>query len=232
MQVLSSSSLLDLWDRGCQLHSIDQGLLALSVAFPETPYQMVADWPLGQRNRALAELRWSWFGPMLEGWASCPKCAEQLEFQLDTRSLTAIEAPGGEPIVVNGRSFRLPTSRDVARAASEKDPQSAAVCLLESCRIEEGEGTLSEGELEIVGDRMAEADPLAETRLSLLCPNCGNAWEDSVDIAQFLWADIDARARRLLREVHILGCTYGWSEKKILSLSDRRRAVYLGMAQA
>jgi hypothetical protein len=232
MQVLSSSSLLDLWDRGCQLHSLDQGLLALSVAFPETPYQMVADWPLGRRNRALAELRWSWFGPMLEGWALCPKCAEKLEFQMDTRSLTAIEVPANEPIVVNGRSFRLPTSRDVARAASETDPQCAAVRLLEACRIEEGEGILSEDDLELVGERMAAADPLAETRLSLLCPNCGNEWEDSVNIAQFLWADIDARARRLLREVHILGCTYGWSEKEILSLSDRRRAVYLGMTQA
>jgi hypothetical protein len=232
MQVLSSSSVLDLWDRGSQLHSLDQGLLVLGAGFPETSYQTLADWPLGRRNRALAELRWSWFGPNLEGWASCPKCAEKLEFQLDTRSLTEIDAPDSEPVVVNGRSFRVPTSRDLARAAGETDPQSAAVRLLEFCRLEEGEGTLSEDDLEAVGERMAAADPLAETRLFLVCPNCGNEWQDTVDIAQFLWADIDARARRLLREVHILGCTYGWSEKEILSLSDRRRAVYLGMAQA
>jgi hypothetical protein len=233
MQVLSSSSVLDLWDRGSQLHSLDQGLLALSVGFPETSYHALGDWPLGRRNRALAELRWSWFGPNLEGWASCPQCAEKLEFQLDARSFTALEEPGPEPIVVNGRSFRLPTSRDLARTAGETDPRSAAVHLLEACRLEGGEGSaLSDDDLEEVGERLAAADPLAETRLSLVCPKCGNEWDDNVDIVTFLWADIDARARRLLREVHTLGSAYGWTEKEILSLSDRRRAVYLGMAEA
>jgi hypothetical protein len=154
-----------------------------------------------------------------------------LEFQLDARSFTALDAPGTERIVVNGRSFRLPTSRDLARTAGETDPQSAALRLLEACRVEEGEA-LSEDDLEAIGEKMAAADPLAETRLSLVCPNCSNRWEDTVDIAAFLWADIDARARRLLREVHILGSAYGWTEREILSLSDRRRAVYLGMAQA
>jgi hypothetical protein len=235
MPVLSSSSVLDLWDRGSQLHSLDQGLLALGVGFPETSYQTLADWPLGRRNRALAELRWSWFGPQLEGWAACPQCAEKLEFQLDARSFATLEAPGPEPVAVNGRSFRLPTSRDLARAAGETDPQSAALRLLEACRLslEDAEGeALSLDDLETVGEEMAAADPLAETRLSLVCPNCGNQWEDTVDIAAFLWADIDARARRLLREVHTLGSAYGWTETEILSLSDRRRAVYLGMAQA
>jgi predicted RNA-binding Zn-ribbon protein involved in translation (DUF1610 family) len=231
MPVLSSSSVLDLWDRGSQLHSLDQGLLALSVGFPETPYQTLADWPLGRRNRALAELRWSWFGPHLEGWASCPKCGEKLEFQLDARSFATLDAPGPEPVMVDGRCFRLPTTRDLARAAGEADPQSAALRLLEGCRLEEGEA-LSDDDLEAVGEKMAAADPLAETRLSLVCPNCGNQWEDTVDIAAFLWADIDARARRLLREVHTLGSAYGWTEREILSLSDRRRAVYLEMAQA
>ena len=206
-------------------------MLALSVAFPETSHQILADWPLGRRNRALAELRSSWFGPILEGWASCPQCAEKLEFQLDARSFAALEAPGTEPVVLNGHSFRLPTTRDLARAASESDPRSAAIRLLEACRLEDGE-ELSDADLEAVGEKMAAADPLAETRLSLVCPNCGNHWEDTVDIAAFLWADIDARARRLLREVHTLGSAYGWTENEILSLSDRRRAIYIGMAQA
>ena len=232
MPVLSSSSVLDLWDRGSQLHSLDQGLLALSAGFPETSYQTLADWPLGRRNRALAELRWSWFGPHLEGWASCPQCAEKLEFQLDARSLTAIEAAGPEPVVVNGRSFRLPTSRDLARAAGETDPQSAALRLLEACRLEEGEGRYRKTTWRRSARRWRRPIPWRKRACRCVCPNCGNQWEDTVDIAQFLWADIDARARRLLREVHILGSAYGWTEREILSLSDRRRAVYLGMAQA
>jgi hypothetical protein len=233
VRALSSSGLLDLWDRGFPLHPLDQGLAALSAAYPETPHVALAEWPLGRRNRALAELRASWFGPRLEGLAACPQCGENLEFELDTRSLTELEAPATGPIVVNGTSFRLPTSRDLAGAARETDPRSAAIRLLEACLLDENQRpTWSDDDLEEIGDQMAAADPLAETQLTLLCPQCGHTWADTVDIGIFLWAEIDARARRLLQEVHTLGSAYGWTEGEILSLSERRRAVYVRMVQA
>ena len=50
------------------------------------PARDLADWPLGRRNQALAELRCSCFGPRLEGWTACPRCAEKLEFQMDART--------------------------------------------------------------------------------------------------------------------------------------------------
>ncbi|HUD55174.1 MAG TPA: hypothetical protein VMR02_08095 [Terracidiphilus sp.] len=43
---------------------------------------------------------------------------------------------------------------------------------------------------------------------------------------------IEARARRLLYEVHTLAAAYGWSEREILSLSAPRRALYLEMVRA
>src|SRR5580658_3509073 len=99
MRALSSADLVDVWDRGSSLHPLDRGLALLHTALPET-YQHVADWPLGRRNQALAELRGACFGPRLEAWTACPRCTEKLEFQMDTRSLMGTLAPIPETIEI------------------------------------------------------------------------------------------------------------------------------------
>jgi len=233
MRVLGNADFLNLWERGAGLHPLDRGLLALRTAVPETSGDSVADWPLGRRNRALAELRCTSFGPNLQGWLACVRCGEKLEFAMDGRALIDVAGqPSSEPIVLRGHSFRLPTSRDLARAARESDPRQAAICLLESCRVAAGEPLdWSEEDLEEAGQKMALADPLAEIRLTLHCPSCGNQWDETLDIAAFLWAEIEGRARRLLLEIHAIASAYGWTEREILSLSEPRRALYLEMAR-
>lgn len=79
---------------------------------------------------------------------------------------------------------------------------------------------------------MAAADPLAETLLSLHCSDCGSEWQETLDLVAFLWAEIEARARRLLLEVHAFASAYGWTESEILSLSGNRRALYFEMVQS
>jgi hypothetical protein len=213
---------------------------------------------MGRRNKALAELHSVYFGQNLQGWISCASCGEKLEFELDGRVITVEELnndEGSRPdetIVVNRGTFRLPTSRDLAKAAQETDPRLAAIRIVENCRIEprphpgtstEDGGTSgqvpdlrseswSDEDLEEIGDRMASADPLAETRLTLHCPKCENHWEETLDIVSFLWAEIEARARRLLLEIHTLASAYGWTETEILSLSENRRARYVEMVQS
>jgi hypothetical protein len=49
------------------------------AAFPESRRESIADWPLGRRNRALAELRCATFGRWLRGWTACEQCGEKLE---------------------------------------------------------------------------------------------------------------------------------------------------------
>jgi hypothetical protein len=226
-----------LWERGARLQPVDRGLLALCAALPDTTGQELADWPLGKRNKALAELRSCCFGPMLRGWMSCGQCGENLEFEVDGRVFSGGEAnrdaATSEPIVVHELSFRLPTSRDLAGAARESDVHSAAVCILERCRLDGG-GTRqwSDEQIEKIGDRMAMADPMAEIRLTVRCPNCGRESQETLDIAAFLWAEIESEARRLLLEVHTLATAYGWTEHEILALSDSRRALYLEMVRA
>ena len=129
--------------------------------------------------------------------------------------------------------FRLPTSRDLAQVATSSGEQQAAIQLLELCRIGGVESSGWTDEIiEKVGESLATADPMAETRVALTCPACDHAWNDSIDVASFIWAELEARARRLLWEVHSLASAYGWSESETLALSAARRAMYLEMVRA
>ncbi len=77
--------------------------------------------------------------------------------------------------------------------------------------------------------QMAQANPQAEVNLSLSCPSCACQWQAVFDIASFFWTEIDAWARRLLRDVHRLAVAYGWRESDILAMSPLRRQLYLNM---
>jgi len=233
MNDLTSADFLNLWERGVCLHPVDRSLLALSLANPETTYDRLADLPLGARNRALAELRSSCFGPGLEGWTTCEQCGEKLEFRFDARTLAAAAQSNTPTVEMGGHTFRLPTSRDLARVSRETDSRTAAARLLDACRLGVGNAPpWSDAELKEAGERLAEADPLAETRLTLDCPACGRRWDETLDVGAFLWAEVEARAKRLLLEVHTLASAYGWSEGEILALSEARRAYYIEAARA
>ena len=243
MRAVTQADLLALWESGRALHPLDWGLLAVNTMFPGTQPDSAADWPIGRRNRALVEMQLACFGPALRGWTSCRRCADKLEFALDGLALTESPLPKqGEPIVVSGRTFRLPTSRDLARVAAGGDPRKAVVALVEMCRINGEAGPVeqsfsteidwTEEDLDAIGDKMALADPLGEIILHFDCPECGESFDDNLDLPTFLRAEIEGRAKRLLREVHMLASAYGWGEAEILSLNPARRQFYLEMVLA
>jgi hypothetical protein len=230
MRVLSNADCLDLWEHGSRLQPLDRGLLVLRAAFPETPSEAVAEWPLGRVNSALAELQCACFGRNLQGQISCPECAEKLEFQMDAQALLTNERESVSSITVGLHSFRLPTTGDLARASREPDTRSAAIQIVESCRMDSGDAAeWREEDLEEIGEKLSAADPLAEIRLTFHCAKCGCQWQEDLDIAAFVWTEIATRSKRLLMEVHTLAVAYGWSEADILSLSEPRRAAYLEM---
>jgi hypothetical protein len=257
MRSLSDRDLLRLWEGGLRRHPLDRALMILATVFPEASFDQIADWPLGRRNRALIEMRSGCFGPGLAGWTSCACCGEKLEFELDSRvmmpeaSAPETDLAMNNPIVVARGSFRLPTSRDLARVAPERDPRAAVVGILESCRItlpqssdvadalsesraadDDIGDSWTEAEVEEVGELMAQADPLAETRVTMKCPKCGHGWDETLDIVAFVWSEIEARAKRLMLDIHTLASAYGWTEREILSLGDNRRVRYVAMVQA
>jgi len=237
MRALSQADCLALWESGQGLHPLDQGLIAIQTAFPETRNESVADWPLGRRNRALAELRCSLFGRWIRGWSACEACGEKVEFGVDGAAISSHSTPDSEvKLQVGDRAFRLPNSRDLAQISTEADPEKAAGRLLELCFVspahEEHPAELSEQELELIGEKMAEADPLAEILLHFDCPVCGHSFDQPLDVASFFWAEIEGRSKKLLLDVYALAASFGWSESEILSLSPVRREFYLQMVRA
>lgn len=236
MHALSNSDFLALWERGRRLHPMDQGLLAIAAAFPESLQASPADWPLGRRNLALLELHRACFGPGLRGWASCAQCGEKLEFELDSQLPLVRKATCGmateETIEIDQQLFRLPSSRDLAKLVTECDSHKAAARLLESCWRGNGEvPAWSDEEIEAAGEKFSAADPMAETRMTFQCPECGERCDETLDPPSFVWSEIEARAKRLLAEVHTLASAYGWTEEEIIALSDPRRSLYLEMVR-
>ena len=236
MRALSNVDFLSLWEAGHRLHSLDRGVLAARALLAEPGEESVADWPLGRRNEVLAQFHNQYFGAALQGWTECERCGEKLEFTVDCRSL--IERQQGrseQPVIVGDSVFRVPTSRDLARVAGEPDASSAAMRLAELCRIDgtsDGEASWSHKEMEELSEKMSEADPLAEIMLSFACPACEAMREQTLDLPEFLWAELEAFVKRILNEIHILASCYGWSEAEILALSEGRRAIYVQMVQA
>lgn len=234
MRVPTQADFLTLWEIGRLLHPLDQAVLTVEAAFAQE-VENVADWTIGQRNRALAELHRACFGGSLRGWTACRDCEEQLEFEINARALIETGASSSEQSVfVDGQSYRLPTSRDLAALIHERDPIIAARRLLEQCCTAQkrSANAWNEEQIDAIGQSMAAADPLAEIMLSFDCPSCGSHFEEPLDLPSFVWAEVEGRVRLLLFDVHTLALAYGWSESEILSMSAARRELYLEMLRA
>ena len=246
MRPLTAAELLNVWERGQAEPPVRQALALLAAACPETPSDEIARLAIGRRDRLLLELRERTFGPRLVSVAACPACGERLEVEVAVRDLLVEgDDPAGEAsraLAADGWQvrFRPPHSLDVlalAEGGQDRDPGAArrrllAGCLLEARTPDGGEAhaaDLPESVLQAVAGAMAAADPQAEIELALTCPACAHAWLALFDIVSFFWTEIDAWARVLLQEIHVLASAYGWREPDILALSPWRRRAYLEM---
>jgi hypothetical protein len=244
---LSPINLLSIWERGRLALPVERALLLLEAVLPSEPNGSTSSWTIGQRDAALFELRRDLFGDVLECVTRCQACMESLELVLHTDELLALRGDlrvssvsGGERVPqldvdIGGRSIRvrLPTQEDVLAVARAGDD---GVALLERCMLDAPSGagvdTMSPEIIDSISTAIAEADPLADLELAVVCPACGNRWTASFDIASFLWSELESWALRTLREVHALASAYGWREADILSLSPARRAAYLELVRA
>lgn len=230
MSAPASSQLLALWELGERRHPLDRALLLYSFAAPETPAESLADMPLGTCNATLMRWRQEVFGTRLSVWADCPACGERMELELDSTQLPPM-TPAPAIVEVAGQRFRCPSSRDLAQIAGYTDVDQAANLLLQACA--ESSLGLPSDQLDLrhlreaVENAIETADPWADLSVLFQCPACEQRDEACFDVARFVWEDIDARARHLLNDVHLLAQAYGWSEPQILALSDTRRAAYL-----
>ena len=233
MQPLAARKILALWEAGRPQHALDRALTILAAASPGASRDALADLSIGERDARLLQLRTLVLGPRAEGFAECPRCAERVEFPLDTAAFAQPKelTETVHEIEVNGKAvrFRLPTSRDLAEAVAALDSSLALRALVERCA---GKADLPNETLEAISRAMLAADPQAEIVLNFTCPSCGHRWELLFDIAEFFWAEIAAQAQRLLREIDLLARAYGWTEHEILDLPAQRRQTYLELVAA
>jgi hypothetical protein len=253
MHALSAWELLNVWERGWGQPTVRQALALLDAAYPDASLEALAMLSVGQRDGRLLTLREQLFGPRLVGVMTCPGCGERLELTIDVADIRAGDTQevahergsDGEPRAEMTHTlaaadyevrFRLPNSLDLATIGEEQDLVVARRQLLERClvaaRHDSREADFDQLPAEVVDEiveYMARADPQADVQLDMTCPMCSHPWLAAFDIVSFLWSEIDAWARRTLRQVHILASAYGWREADILSISAGRRQLYLDM---
>jgi hypothetical protein len=227
--MLTESDLLAVWEAGLGQSAVARAL-NLATAGGADP-ATVADLAVGQRESVVLALRESCFGHILPSAVTCPECAEQLELELTVDDIRSdVAGCGGTTIVVDGREFhvRPVTSRDLLEVdASRPDARNR---LLSRCV--DPAGALPEERLDVVASTLSTVDPQAAVEISLDCASCGHEWSAPFHIAEYLWAEIEAYARRLLLDVHTLACAYGWTEADVLAVSPARRRFYLEAAPA
>jgi hypothetical protein len=231
MQPLSAPELLAVWEENWRQSSLRQGLALLAAAHPEESFETLAQMPMGRYNAALLTLHAWHFGPALTAVTDCPGCGELVEVTLDAPGLCAQAAelaPAWLEIAYAERAlrFRLPSPADLAAAGEAATIEAARQILAQRCV----EGAAPPAALlPEIAAAMERADPLAVVELGGACPHCGHGWSAFLDVAAFVWREVQNWAQRTLQEIHLLARAYGWGERDILALSPSRRQAYLQM---
>ena len=244
MQGLAEHELLPLWEEGEAGDPFRRAAALLAAAAaPDVAPDALAELTIGERETALLALHVRTFASRLEGFVRCPACDESLEVELGESQLRTIleRSPelGEHDLAVGGFElrFRLLTCGDLEAASRAVDAAAARRLLVQRSVLSarrNGEAVapdaLPEDVVAALADRLVACDPQAEIALAVTCPECGHAWRAVIDAATFLWSEVSLAARRLLEEVHVLARSYGWTEAEVLSLSRRRRRLYVELS--
>ncbi|MER5911367.1 hypothetical protein ABT124_12890 [Streptomyces sp. NPDC001982] len=231
-----AAGLLATWEAGLVEASAGRARLLHRTARPDLDAGALPQRPLGEREADLFALRRALFGERMQVRLECHACGADMEFDLDAGAFA--RSLGGPDTSVVGLTeggwdveFRLPAPADLAAAARAADPRAAllARCLISAVR----DGTAVPADAlpapvqRRIADAVEAADPGADVTLNVNCPECGAATRAELDIASYLWTELDTWARDVLLDVHLLATAYGWSEPEILALSPLRRRYYL-----
>ena len=242
MRALSAPELLNVWERGLMQPLFQRVLTLLSAACPETSFEELAELSLGQRDARVLTLREWTFGSQVACVVACSQCGERLEMTVNTTDLRVSPEQPMESRPLSFRAedyevqFRLPNSLDLQAIADQHEVTTARQVLLTRCLSVAQYGgepiavsDLPASVVESVVEHMAQADPQADVQFALACPQCGQQWQSTFDIAALFWSELAAWAQRVMREVHILASAYGWRELDILHMSSWRRQQYLNL---
>lgn len=251
MRNLSAAELLVVWERSFHQSPVQRSLGLLSAVFPEHSPDQLARLRIGQRDALLFTLRERLFGPSLSGVVLCPKCRQRIELHCQVQDLrvepSMLDTVNPDEAVMTLTmegyrvEFRAPNSEDMTLIEDGATPNETQVRLLARCirsitrtrkrstnrRAGVDINQLPPSVTEVLAERMAQADPQADTQLAFTCPDCRHAWCATFDIVTYLMKEIDRLVQRILEEIHILARAYGWRESDILAMTPIRRRAYL-----
>lgn len=240
MRQLTARNLLDVWEAGAAQPPAQRALWLLKAAWPDRAYDDLAQLPIGQRDAQLLTLYERLFGPRLVSVATCPQCGERLQLTLTTADvlITPGAASNTQSFIADGYAiqYRLPDSTDLLALTACRSVEAGRALLLNRCvigvqrdQIEQAVTDLPANVIAALTAHMADADPQADVQFDLNCPVCGQRWLAAFDVMAYLWSEIGHWASRVVRDVHVLASTYGWSEADILSMTANRRQMYLNL---
>lgn len=226
---LTAHGILTAWERGSATHQLMRGCAVVGVAWQECSIEPDL-LPVGACETVMLAVHVGTFGAAASALSTCPECGEDAEIDVDAaeilRSLPSPndEAVAVEPLDLDGdpATVRLPNSLDLLQVSTSDDPRSALIT-----RCVDAPSTLTPEQIDLVSSRITALDPAADVRLRVDCPSCGHTWSAPWWIGSFVWTEIDASARELLREVDELAGRYGWAERDILAMTPARRSAYL-----
>lgn len=233
----AAAALLATWEAGLTAGGETRALLLHSAARPRAGTDDLLSAPVGSRDADLYALRGALFGDRMDVRVTCGECAEEMEFDFPVHDVVGTPPPADTPLEVAADGwtvrFRLPTAGDLAEV-ERTAPERAGAALIGRCVLDATRGgdpvpadALPQHLRQRVAEAAAAADPCADVRLNVACPACGHRATADLDIAAYLWTELDAWARGTLLDVHLLAAAYGWSEPDILALSPLRRRYYL-----
>jgi hypothetical protein len=242
--MLIASQILEVWEQGRTQTPVQRAFSLLALALPDHSSTDLGTCSIGRRDRELLGLRHRIFGSRLTASTQCPACGEIVETDFSVADIqTPISTqPDKLPPFRSGEfelHFRLPNCGDLAALNPEDSGSEQKKMLLRCCVTDVRRNHRELPADEVPGDviaalsnHMAELDPQGDIQLGLNCPGCAHHWEAALDIASYLWSEINAWAIRTLRDIHVLASTYSWTESEILKLSPWRRQTYLEIIQS
>ena len=228
----SPAELLNLWERAYGLSPARRAIEIVRTGSPNFAWSEIAHWPIGYRDRHVARLRVALFGDQVPSITNCPGCQTPVEFDVPLHQcfhlqLATFEQVAASPLSASQPSLRPMTTADVIEHLETSSHEEQ---LIRRCLGWEGNISLAEDEISHLSNQLEKLDPEARIEFSLQCPACGQSWSSLFDIVSVFWTELNAWARRMMQEIHLLATRYGWSEEDILRISPWRRAIYLSLA--
>lgn len=231
MWPIDASRLIELSERGARLGNAARALLLLeSQGMGADAAQGLT---LGERDRLLMRIREMVFGRQIAAQGRCSACNDAFEVTLTANDVgLGADSPPPEQsgaclVHAVGRDYavRALTAGDMAMAERAGSVDAARALLMARVAPD-----APEGEAARIAETLEQLDPQAHVSVDVPCPACGQANELGLDVAAFLWREIEHRVPRLLGEVAELARIYHWSERDILAMPQSRRSFYLAAA--